>query len=269
MSNVMFGYINYFKTGTIDTGSSPATSFVTGLGQGNLASDQVDPSLGWQTQNGVKTAGVGAYVEVSISPAAAVRALGIGKCNLTTGATVTFELHHSGSTVFTETVGGPSVGYAQVVVTTGADIIADTIFIKINDASNPDNHISVGWAFAGPVWNPEDDLGLATQNVGYQPKPTREETKTRGGQRFIQPFYVERTWAIALNTVTDDEAWIGLGEMVRAANLGSNVLFIPDSTSPDINREAVFGVLDTTDNISFAGNLAGMRSWVGLITERN
>lgn len=266
----MFGYVNYFESGVIDAGSSPITSFVTGLEPTNLASDQVDPSLGWQTQDGVKTAVAGAYLEVSVSPAAPVRAMGIGKTNLTPGASVTFELHNSGSTVFTETVSGPAIGYGQVVVTTGsADVTADTIFVRINDASNPDNHISVGWAFAGAVWNPEDELGLATQNAGYRPNPTRQETKTRGGQRFIQPFYVERTWAFALNAVTDDEAWTGLGELVRTANLGSNVLFIPDYTSAEINRESVFGVLDTTDNISFAGNMPGRRSWVGLITERN
>lgn len=270
MSNVMFGYINYFQTGTIDVGSSPITSFVTGLEPTNLSTDQVDPSLGWQTQDGVKTAAAGAYLEVSVSPAAAVQAMGVGKSNLTPGASVTFELHHSGSTVFTETVGGPAIGYGQVVVTTGgAGVTADTVFIKINDASNPDNHISVGWAYAGSVWNPEDELGLATQSVGYQPKPTRQETKTRGGQRFIQPFYSERTWVIALAAVTDDEAWTGLGELIRAANLGSNVLFIPDYTSAEINREAVFGILDTTDNIGWTNNIVGRRSWIGLITERN
>lgn len=269
MSRVMFGSVNYFKNGTIDTSGSPPTSFVTGLEPSNLASDQVDPSLGWQTQNGIKTAVAGAFLQVSVSPATAIRAFGIGKSNLTASASVTFELHLLGSTVFTGIFSGPAPGYAQVVGTTSIDIIADTVLIKIDDASNPDNHISVGWAFAGPVWNPSDELGLATQSGGYQPKPTRQETKTRGGQRFIQPFYVERTWAIALNAVTDAEAWDDLGELIRIANLGSNILFIVDYTSLEINRESVYGVLDTTDNINFSNNIIGRRSWVGLITERN
>lgn len=268
MSRVMFGYVNYFKTGTIQAGSSPSTSFVPGLAQGNLASDQVDPSLGWQTEDGIMTAAAGAYIEVTFT-ASVVRAFGIGKCNLTEGAAVTFELHNSGSTVLTKTVGGPFPGYAQVVSTADTDITADTIIIKIDDPTNPDNHISVGWAYAGAVWNPDDDLGLATQNVSYQPKPTRQETQTRGGQRFIQPFFSERTWIVALNAVTDAEAWTGLGELVRIANLGGNVLFIPDYDSDEINHEAVFGVLDTTAGIGWASNVIGRRSWVGLITERN
>jgi hypothetical protein len=269
MSKVMFGYVNYLKSGTISTAGSPPTSYVIGLEPTNLASDQVDPSLGWQTQTGIKTAAAGAYVQIGLSTPGPVRAFGIGKCNLTAGASVTFEGRLSGSTVFTKTVGGPSAGYAQVVTTASNDVTVDTISIQIDDSSNPDNHISVGWAFAGSVWNPSDELGLATQGVGYQPKPTRQETKTRGGQRFIQPFYTERTWAIALNAVTDDEAWDDLGELIRVANLGSNVLFIPNYSSTEINREAVFGVLDTAENISFANNIIGRRSWASMITERN
>lgn len=269
MSKVMFGYTNQFKNGTIDTSGSPPTSYVVGLEPTNLSSDQVDPSLGWQTTNAVVTAADGAFVQVDLLAPSAVRAFGIGKCNLTTAASVTFEAHLSGSTVFTTTVGGPAVGYAQVLATAPTDITADTVLIKIDDPTNPDNHISVGWAFAGPTWNPSDELGLATQGVGYQPKPTRQETKTRGGQRFIQPFYVERMWTIALNAVTDDEAWDDLGELIRVANLGSNVLFIPDYTSVEINREAVFGILDTVENINFSNNIIGRRSWAAVITERN
>ncbi len=269
VSKVLFGYVNLFKSGTIDTGSSPVISYVAGLAPSNLASDQVDPSLGWQTEDGIMTAAAGAYLQVDLAPAEAVRAFGVGKCNLTSGAAVTFELRLLGSTVFTKTVSGPAVGYAQVVTSADAVVTADTIVIKIDDPLNPDNHVSVGWAFAGPAWNPEDELGLATQGVGYQSRPTRQETKTRGGQRFIQPFYVERTWAIALSAVTDAEAWDGLGELARVANLGSNVLFIPDYTSDEIDREAVYGVLDTTDNINFSNNVIGRRSWAALITERN
>lgn len=269
MSRVIFGYANCFQTGTIDTGSSPVTSYVPGLAPTNLSSDQVDPSLGWQTQDGIKSPAAGATLQVSFAAPTSIRAFGIGKTNLTTAASVVFELHLSGTTVFNSAFAGPAVGYGQVVATTPAGITADTFVLKINDVANPDNHISVGWAFVGPAWNPEDELGLATQNYGYQPKPTRQETQTRGGQRFIQPFYTERTAAIALNAVTDDEAWTGLGELVRTANFGGNVLFIPDYNSTEINREAIFGVLDTTDNISFSGNMPGRRSWVGLITERN
>ena len=52
------------------------------------------------------------------------------------------------------------------------------------------------------------------------------------------------------------------------ARRGNNVLFVPNPDSPDIAREALFGVLDPAAPVGYGGPSREVRTWRATITER-
>lgn len=262
-SNVLLGYANLFKTGSITAGSS-----ASGLGAGNLTSDVCAPSTGWQTLAGVVTSGGGATLTVtSPTPGIGWRAFGLFRTNITSGATVTVTLFSNPgpSTVFTAIVAGPQTGYGQIVVATSAVVNGDYVTFQINDPVNPDGHINVGGAFAGPAWNP---LSGITWDTTYGATTQQIKVISRGGQEYRNQLYRQRYWKIAMDAVANSEAWDDLGELDRIGSLGGNVLLVPDITSVDISREAVFGTLDPQADVNFQAHSINARAWRAQITER-
>jgi len=256
------GYINQFKIGT-----ATAASSVASMGASNLSSDQCSPSTGWQTANGVVTASGGAVLTCTADATSTWRAFALVNTNLTFAATITAGFYISPATLISSIslTNGPQTGYRQVVGVLNSDVTADYVQISINDAANPDLHINVGGAFAGPMWLPQRGISWDTT---YASNTIFRSVITDGGQEYRVQRSRRRRWNIALDAVADSEAWDDLGELDRIASVGGNVLFVPDYTSVDVSREAVFGVLDVLADVSFPMRATDNRAWRAQILER-
>ncbi len=160
---------------------------------------------------------------------------------------------------------GPQTGYRQVVGVLDADITANYVQISIDDATNPDLHINVGGAFAGPLWMPQRG---ASWDTTYGANTIFRSVITDGGQEYRVQRSRRRRWNVTLDAVSDAEAWDDLGELDRIGAVGGNVLFIPNMHSVDISREAVFGVLDVLADVSFPARATDNRSWRASVLER-
>lgn len=255
-----FGHINYAKTGTLSANSNE-----TGLTATNLADDQVSAAHGWQTQSGVILSADGALLRCDSPQTDSLwRYFLLAGTNLTSSATITAVLWDGAVGVSGMTLNGPQTGYGQVLGVFASDITADFIQIEINDPTNPDGFINIGGFGCGPLWFPRTGISWETS---YDWDIQRTDRRTRSGQRFINHLYTKRRWNIVADFVRDSEAWDELGELVRIAAMGVNVAFIPDSTSLDIGREAVWGVLDG-QTVSFPNRINDARRFSGVITER-
>jgi hypothetical protein len=260
--STMLGYTNHWLTGVASSGSS-----TTGFTESNLQTDQCSPSTGWQTADGVVTSGGGATLRLD-DAGLRWQAFALVQTNLTSAATVRFKAYlTSGPTLVYDSgaLAGPVAGYAQVVVAATQEFTADYLTIDIDDAANPDNHINIGGAFAGAVWQPTISAGW---NTTYGSEVRQTKTVSRGGQQYRSLLSRSRFWKIELESIRDAEAWTGLGELDRIASLGSNVLMIPNYTSSNIYYEAVYGPLDVQSDVSFPSHTTNARLWRGQITER-
>lgn len=260
-STTGLAWSNEFKIGTVTAGSSEPS-----LGPTNLASDQCSAATGWQTISGVLTAVGGATLRVS-SPSTGMvwRMVGLFRTNLTPQASITVILWSGVTAVFTRTVSGPAVGYGQVVVVLDRDYTGDYVTVDINDPTNPDGFINVAGAFAGPAWFP---LSGITWDSAYSFTEQFDASVSRGGNEYVILLYRRRVWKLALDTIRDSEAWASLAELLRIASLGGNVLFVPDTASVDLYREALFGRLTSTADVTFPQKLMDARAWRGQVTER-
>lgn len=257
-SNVLLGYINNFKIGSI---TSTASAF--GLGATNLANDICAPSTGFQSAPT-------AITNVLITCTAPVsgsqwRAFGLFRTNITPGAQITVTLKLGAATVFSATVDGPQTGYGQVVVVLSEPLAGSHVIFEIDDPVNPDGFINVGGAFAGPCWNPATGV---TWDTTYGSTANQVRVVSRGGQEYRNQLYRQRFWKLAMDAIQDSEAWDDAGELDRIASLGGNVLFVPDMTSVDLSREVVFGPLDPTADFNFSSHSLNNRGWRAQITER-
>lgn len=266
-SNTALGWNNYFYSGTVT-----ANSAETGLGPTNLSSFQCTPSSGWQTANGIVAySSDGAALLKCTFPTAGtiVRGVGLFNTNLTQSAfayAVAWRDTGSGPVAIEAlNLTGPLQGYGQLVGVFSEDITADFVQITFEDASNPDGHINIGGAFCGPIWMPRYGL---TFDTTFGRRQSFDKFTTRGQQLFKTPLGAQRTLGLAFDAVAQDEAWDELGEMLRILDLGGNLLAIPDVTSVDVYREAIFGDLETMSDVSFALRTIDARSWRGQITER-
>lgn len=256
--NTAIGFTNYAKTGTLT-----ATSSESGLGPTNLSSDQVNSASGWQTAAGVTSA----TLTVTSSVVGVLwRGFGLFNTNLTNSATITATLKSAGPvTVNTLTPGGPQTGYRQVVAMFDEDQTGDWLEILIADATNTDGHLNIGGLFAGPMWLP---LSGITWDTTYGENAVFSTTRSRGGQRYTNQLYVERYWNLAFDSIRNSEQWDDLGELKRIAATGVNIMFVPDQTSVDINRETVFGVVETQADVGFPARATDAIAWRGRVTER-
>lgn len=266
-SNTALGWNNYFYTGTIS-----ANSAEVGLGPTNLSLFQCTASSGWQTENGIVAySSDGKALLKCVFPVAGtlVRGVGLFNTNLTQSAyiyAIAWRDLGAGPVVVEQlNFRGPLQGYRQVVGLFSADLTADFVQITFEDAGNPDGHLNIGGAFCGPMWLPRYGL---TYDTTFGRKQSFDRFLTRGQQLFKTPLGAQRTLGLAFDAVAQDEAWDELGEMLRILDLGGNVLAIPDVTSVDVYREAVFGDLETMSDVSFQLRSIDARAWRGQVTER-
>lgn len=267
-SNTLLAWNNYFYTGTVTANSNE-----TGLGSTNLSSFQCSPSSGWQTANGVvafSSDGLALLKCTFPTAGTLVRAVGLFNTNITQSAyvyAIAWRDFGSGPEIVEQlNMRGPQQGYGQIVGVFSADLTADFVQITFEDAGNPDGHINVGGAICGPAWMPRYGL---TPDMTYGNDPTFDRFTSRGGQVYKTPLYQRRKIGLAFDAIAKDEAWDQHAEMIRIANLGGNILAIPDVTSVDLYREAVFGELETMSDTSFAAfRTTDARQWRGQITQR-
>lgn len=257
MSVVLIGYTNYVLSGSV-TSNNAATNFPVS----NLKNNSGAPADGWQTT--IRTG-----IVLTVTPAQThqtFRLLGLFRTNLTSAASVVCAVYTNPSTlVWTQTLGGPVNGSAQVIANTSG-VVGDYATFTINDAGNPSGFINVPLASAGSAWAPLSNLSLATS---YGRDVTADEMISLGGQEYPVMRYHRRRWVIDMQNVrSTSEVWQSLDALMRAAAPGGNLLVVPDTGSATMQNEVTFGRLKQTADIKYPLGTSDRRSWTGVITER-
>jgi hypothetical protein len=258
--NGVIGWQNFLLTGTISAASQVAT-----LPASNLKTDQ--GSEVWRTASEATTAATGSRFSCDMGSAVNWRAFGIFRTNLTNAATMTIRLGTTpdGFDVLNQTVSGLVAGVQQLVYVHPTDLSARYLQIRINDAGNPDNHVDVGLAYAGPVFEPEINFAFDA-TVGRVHRT--EESISAGGQSFPRAYWQTRAWSLSWQTLSTAEIWQHVARIDRYARFGNNLLVVPDPSSPYIQDEAVFGRLADTSDITYSGAFNDIRAWRARIVER-
>lgn len=233
----------------------------------NIASDSGSPAEAWQTPAGALTLGTGALFKVEPAPASTWRVLGVFRTNLTASAVVNFGLWNNGSppTLVTSATASPVAGYGQAVVVLPANTTADFLQVYVTDASNPDNFINIPLVFGGPAWFPSRDIGFSS-TVGRD--VSRLDVTTRGGQEYPGPQFRRRRWNVQFDALLTAEVWGQVDTMLMTADTGTNLFFAPNVSSSNLQREAIFGRLNSATDISFPYQFADRRRWSAQVTER-
>lgn len=255
------GVQNMVKTAALTAGSS-----ATNMPVGNLQLDTGAASSAWQTVAGVRTDAAGANFRITPATRQPWRIFGLFRTNLTSGASVTWELYLNPSTLIAS-VGatGPVPGYGQVCAALQADVLADYCLVRLNDTANPDGFLNVPLAFAGPAWIPAYNHTWGS-TLGRD--SVVDELITRGGQEYPTYRYQQRRWELDFDALSDSEMWTSAEELDRLSRYGNNVMYVPDIASPRIGLETVFGRVTVTADIGYIAGFADRRTWKFRIRER-
>lgn len=251
-----FGWANAVKTAVL-----AATSAEVSLPVSNLSNDQGAAATGWQTLPGDLSA-----VVLTVTPSARTtfRMFGLFRTNLSVGASVSVQAYtNPGPTLLGTFVA--TVANGQAIALAGSDTPADFVTFTITDAANPDNHLNIPLAYAGPAWFPLTGMSFAT-TMGRD--DITDTVVTRGGQTYVSMRATSRRWEIAMDGVRGSEVFAQLDVLDRASRTGANVLVSPDTTSANVASEATFGILKATADIGWNLGSADRRSWRARVTER-
>lgn len=257
MTRTLIGYSNLAKTATLSATSAEAALPVT-----NLAEDRGSASLGWQTLAGVTSATITCTFEYAGSD---VRLIGLFNTNFMPNASLTITGTLSGGTVWSDVITASPSGYRQAISFVLPTTAMDSVTIAIDDPTNPDGFLNAAQLFIGDAFAPA--LSISGQS-SYGSRSDVKRQKTRGGQTYNTLQSRARVFTFDLGAVTDAEAMLSVAEIDRLAALGGNILFIPDHESTYRDREALFGELTESKDVSFSLGARNYRSWGGMITER-
>jgi hypothetical protein len=269
MGVTAFGYQNYAKDAVIYALSVDDTA--VGLDPDQVANDQGSPQYAWQTKDGGLTLATGAFIRIRPNTQQQTwRAVCIARSNITASAQINIGLwnDYNGppTAVYNANVNGPPAGYQQIVHVLPSNITADFLQIYVEDAGNPDNHINVPLIYCGPLWIPE--YGRTFRSTFGRTDRT-DQQQTQGGQEFPMHRWQKRFVTVDFDsTSTATEVWQYAMEIDRIARLGGNILAIPNIDSADINYEAVFGQLSTSDQMNYGLRTAARVAWNARILER-
>jgi hypothetical protein len=200
-----------------------------------------------------------------------VRNVKLYSSNLTSGQTLA--LSTDGTTIDPSVLtfdsgtiaAGVLAGYGQSFTFASAYATGRYCRCDINDSLNPDGRISVGLAFAGPIWQPAINMS-ADSCTGVDAQV--DEVITRGGQEYPQYRYERRRWDIGLEYIASSEVWTQAAEIHRAARHGANILFSPDPSSGYAEREVTFGRAQSLSDFQYSNQITDYRSWRLRVTER-
>lgn len=259
MTNTIFGWENWAKTGTLT-----ASSQVTGLEVTQLQNDQGATSTSWTTASGVTTANViidaGSTVEWG--------AFGLFNSNLTPSATVRWRVGAS-STVFSFDSGTLSntvaAGYRQSVFVPANPVSGRFARVDIVDTANVEARLRVAQMYAGRARRPSIGLGI---NSGFSRQFDTPTLVTRGGQEYPFYRYSRRSWSVSFPQMTNTDVWNIAQELHRVAGEGGNVLFIPFSNAGNNAVEALLGRVSDVGMASLPYPVPDFYNWSVTITER-
>lgn len=242
--NCVIGHLNSFVSGSVS-----ASSHATGLGPDQLQNDQGNASFALQipgTSGSITVSGVSADY----------RMFGLFRTNLTAGASVTWS------------IGGASCAvvpwFGQSVLVLDTPVSASGVTVSISDGSNPDGFLNIPLAYAGPGFQPQVNMDFSSapnRGVG-----TLKEI-TRAGGSFIRNDYVKRTFDVVFSGIKPDEI-VTMDEIDLVGRHGHNVLFVPDPTSVNVGREAIFGEWEGTTGLTYPYQATDARGYRATATER-
>jgi|GEM_PF-3482793 hypothetical protein len=261
MSNAIFGFDNWGRTGAISASASAA-----GLGPEQMQNPHGATSSSWQTPSGTTTA----HVVVDAATAVDWGAFGLFNNNLTPSATVRWRVG-SDATFATSSYdsgtlsGTVAAGYRQSLHIPTTQQTARYMRVDISDAGNPEGRLRVAQLFAGRVVRP-------VRNIGFESAFAREAEApavvTRGGQQFPTFRYARRSWRVALSSLDASDVWTLTQALQIAGQDGSNVLFVPFPAGANVAREAVFGIVSGASGVGWPSKSPALRAWAATITER-
>lgn len=258
--NGVIGWQNNLITGTLAAGSEVAT-----LPIANLKTDQ--GSEVWRTATGAVTNATNAWFTCDMGSAVDWRAFGLFRTNLTNAASITIKLGTtlSGTEVLNETVSGLVAGIQQLVYVHPTTLSARYLRIEVNDAGNPDNHVDIGLAYAGPVFEPEVNFAFDA-TVGRVHRT--EESISAGGQSFPRAYWQTRAWSLSWQTLSTAEIWQHVARIDRYARFGNNLLVVPEPSGSYVQDESIFGRIADTSDVTYSGAFNDIRAWRARVVER-
>lgn len=259
MANLLLGFPNQVLSGVLAASAAETTLPIT-----NLATDQGQASAAWQCPS------VAGWFSVTLAAAGPLRAFGLFRTNLTAAATLQVRVWATGDSnsapMFDTGVqpAGVLPGYGQAVVIAPGVLTGRLVRFDISDPANPDGHLNIPLAFAGPCWQPERNFGYASSN-------TRDAggtvTVTRSGAELVRNDWQRRGFDLSMSAITPREELIR-DQLEIYARRGANVLFVQNPLSSLLASQTVFGRLTPTAAYGYANNSALTRTWRATITER-
>lgn len=256
MPNSMLAWANAIKTATLAASSAEGALPVS-----NLANDQGAPSAGWQTLAGALT---GVLLTITPAARATFRAFGAFRTNLSNAGTLTVRAYTNPGPVLLGTWSG-TFANGQCVAIAPSDQSADYVTFTFADSGNPDNHLNIPLAYAGPAWFPLTAMSWAST---YGRDDITDIVVSRGGQQYVNLRASSKRWEIALDGVRGSEAFSQLDVLDRVSRVGGNVLVVPNQASANMQGEAAYGLLKATADVSFPLGAGDRRSWRARLTER-
>lgn len=241
---------------------------VASLPAQNLQNPHGDPGNAWQTPPG--TAGGNITINAG-DPNAIWQIFAIARTNLTEAAVVRWRVGSEAALNDAEPLAydsgtvspGVAPGYGQSVHIAPQPVMGQFCRLSILNASNPDGFVSVALLFAGIG----AQLGGISYQSTWQRTPQQSRTETRGGQQYITPRFTRRGWDASFPYVPNSMVYAAASEAMMAAERGENVLFVPFDGSSDIQRDAVYGLMEPQP-VGYL-NAAGLRrTWRATFTER-
>lgn len=260
MANFMIGWPNRMTYGTLTASSSEV-----GLPVTNMANDQGSFDQGWQTPM------LQAWFRLTIPASDMWQAFSLHRTNLSKSAQVRWRVWTG-----TDTTAGPAYdsgmvasgiapSYNQSVWILPHPISGQTVQCDLADANNPDGHINIPLAYAGPVWQPMRNFD-PNSSAGRTMSSTK--TVTRAGSVVIRSDWVKRTFTLSLSGIRAAEVWSQVMDLDLWARRGNNSLFVPDPADPLINLMSVFGELEASSDVTYPNKVVEARGWKATITER-
>ena len=266
----LLSWINAASIAALSAGSEAA-----GLDVNNLQNDRGSPSTAWQTLAGDVTPADGAWLLIDSFVTSTVwRAFGAFRTNFTPGALIRVRVGNarSGAQITTPyaydsgtRAAGITKGFGQSVLVAGVDVTGRYCQIDFSDVGNPDGFLNIPLVCAGPAYFPSTGI---TFDSTHGSDDQTDEVVSQGGQEYPTMRWQRRRWTIAFDGIKRSEIWSSVSDLDRTARLGGNVLFVPDTTSPYLTQESVFGRLKATADITYPARNADIRAWRAQITER-
>ena len=253
--NAVFAWTNAVSYSILTVSNAAA-----GLNASQLQNDQGSSATAWQTTAGTTSA---ALLIDTTNPGQQWGAFAVARTNLTANAIIrwvvidAFTSGHIGA--------GIARGFGQSVYVLPTPVYGSRVQLDISDPTNPDGFLNIPFVFAGPCFVPKTNIAWESS---FGRDDLVDEVTTRGGQEYPAYRWARRRWDVSLQGVRAAEVWPSVMEMDRVARRGGNLLFVPNPTSQDVQRETIFGRGRPLSDLTFPAGNGDRRAYKIRITER-